>query len=75
MSVVSVPRWLGTILGSFAVASAMIRVILPSIARHLQEYRLLTGAMICAGLVFAAYPLFDSAMAMGSLFGVFGLWC
>ena len=55
----------GTILGSFAVASAMIRVILPSIARYLQEYRLLTGAMICAGLVFAAYPLFDSAMAMG----------
>ena len=55
----------GTILGSFAVASAMIRVILPWIARHLQEYRLLTGAMICAGLIFAVYPLFDSALAMG----------
>jgi predicted MFS family arabinose efflux permease len=55
----------GTILGSFAVASAMIRVILPWIARHLQEYRLLTGAMICSGLIFAVYPLFDSALAMG----------
>ena len=55
----------GTILGSFAVASAMIRVVLPWIARRLQEYRLLTGAMLCASLIFAVYPLFDSALAMG----------
>jgi MFS family permease len=55
----------GTILGSFAVASALIRVVLPWVARHLQEYRLLTGAMICAGSIFAVYPLFDSALAMG----------
>lgn len=55
----------GTILGSFAVASAMIRVVLPWVARRLQEYRLLTGAMVCASLIFAVYPLFDSALAMG----------
>ena len=55
----------GTILGSFAVASAMIRVVLPWIARRLQEYRLLTGAMVCASLIFAVYPFFDSALAMG----------
>ena len=55
----------GTILGSFAVASALIRVILPLVARHLQEYRLLTGAMICAGLIFAVYPMVDSALGMG----------
>jgi MFS family permease len=54
----------GSILGAFAVASAIIRVVLPWIARRLQEYRLLTGAMILASLIFAIYPLFDSAMAM-----------
>jgi MFS family permease len=54
----------GSILGSFAVASAVIRVVLPWIARRLQEYRLLSGAMVCASLIFAAYPFFDSAMAM-----------
>jgi MFS family permease len=54
----------GSILGSFAVASAAIRVVLPWIARRLQEYRLLSGAMVCASLIFAAYPFFDSAMAM-----------
>ena len=55
----------GTILGSFAVASATIRVVLPWIARHLQEYRLLTGAMVFASIIFAVYPLFESAVAMG----------
>ena len=54
----------GSILGAFAVASALIRVVLPWIARRLQEYRLLTGAMVLASLIFAIYPLFDSAMAM-----------
>lgn len=54
----------GSILGAFAVASAIIRVILPWIARRLQEFRLLTGAMVLASVVFAIYPLFSSAMAM-----------
>ncbi len=54
----------GSILGAFDVASALIRVVLPWIARRLQEYRLLTGAMVLASLIFAIYPLFDSAMAM-----------
>jgi hypothetical protein len=30
--------------------------------------------MICAGLIFAVYPLFDSALGHGHLFGLFGLW-
>ena len=55
----------GAILGSFAVASALIRVVLPWIARRLQEYRLLTGAMVLAGLIFAIYPFVESAFAMG----------
>jgi MFS family permease len=55
----------GTILGSFAVASALIRVFLPWIARRLQEYRLLTGAMVLAGLIFGIYPFFESPFAMG----------
>jgi MFS family permease len=55
----------GTILGSFAVASALIRVILPWIARRLQEYRLLTGAMILAAVIFGIYPFFELPFAMG----------
>jgi MFS-type transporter involved in bile tolerance (Atg22 family) len=55
----------GTILGSFAIASALIRVILPWIARRLQEYRLLTGSMILAAAIFAIYPFFELPFAMG----------
>ena len=55
----------GTILGSFAIASALIRVILPWIARRLQEFRLLTGAMILAAAIFAIYPFFELPFAMG----------
>jgi MFS family permease len=55
----------GTILGSFAVASALIRVILPWIARRLQEYQLLAGAMILAAVIFGTYPFFESPLAMG----------
>ena len=55
----------GTILGSFAIASALIRFILPWIARRLQEYRLLTGAMILAAAIFAIYPFFELPFAMG----------
>ncbi len=63
----------GAILGAFAVASAVIRVLLPWIARRLQEYRLLAGAMILAGLIFGIYPFFESAMAMGICSVVLGL--
>ena len=55
----------GTILGSFAVASALTRLVLPWIARHLQEYRLLTASMVLSGLIFAVYPFVNSALAMG----------
>lgn len=55
----------GAILGSFAVASALIRMVLPWIARRLQEYRLLTGAMVLAGLIFGIYPFFELPFAMG----------
>jgi MFS family permease len=55
----------GTILGSFAVSSALIRVILPWIARRLQEYRLLAGAMILAAIIFGIYPFFESPLTMG----------
>ncbi len=55
----------GFILGSFAVASALIRVVLPMVAKHLEEFRILTIAMVMAALIFAVYPFMHSPMAMG----------
>ena len=55
----------GFILGSFAVASALIRVVLPRVAKHLEEFRILTIAMVMTALIFAVYPFTQSPMGMG----------
>jgi MFS family permease len=55
----------GFILGSFAVASALIRVVLPKVAKHLEEFRILTIAMIMTALIFAVYPFMQSPTGMG----------
>jgi hypothetical protein len=57
------PSW-----GLFAIASALIRVILPWIARRLQEYRLLTGAMILAAAIFGNLSILRIAIRHGRLF-------
>ncbi len=56
---------IGTILGVFALAAATIRVVLPLIAAHLQEWAVIATAMAGTALVFAVYPLLDSPWAMG----------
>jgi MFS family permease len=56
---------IGTILGVFALAAATIRVLLPLIAAHLQEWAVIATAMAGTALVFAVYPLLDSPWAMG----------
>jgi len=55
----------GFILGSFAVASALIRVVLPKVAKHLEEFRILTIAMVMTALIFAVYPFTQTPMGMG----------
>lgn len=56
---------IGTILGGFAVAAALVRVVLPMIAAYLKEWALITGAMAATAVLFAVYPLLHSALAMG----------
>ncbi|WP_299511009.1 MFS transporter [uncultured Limnohabitans sp.] len=55
----------GSILGSFALAAAFIRVCLPFISRHVKEHQIITGAMVCTAMLFAIYPLMPSALTMG----------
>ncbi len=63
----------GTILGAFAIAAAFIRVCLPFISRHLKEHQIITGAMVCTGLLFGAYPFMPSPLAMGICSVLLGL--
>ena len=56
---------IGLVLGVFATAVTAIRLVIPAFAHRLRESHVLVGAMLGAGLVFAVYPLFRTAWAMG----------
>ena len=56
---------IGSILGAFAVAAAVIRVLMPLVAERLRERVVVAGAMVATALLFSVYPLLGSALAMG----------
>jgi MFS family permease len=56
---------IGSILGAFAIAAAVIRVMLPVIASRSSERGVILTSTIVTALVFAVYPLLDAAWAMG----------
>ena len=56
---------IGLVLGVFAAAVALIRIVIPALAHRLRENEVLVGAMACTVAVFLVYPLVRSAWAMG----------
>ena len=64
---------IGTILGAFAVAAAVIRVCLPWIARHWHEHQIVTAAMVSTGVLFGLYPFMPNPWAMGLCSVLLGL--
>ena len=63
----------GTILGSFAIAAATIRICLPWISRHVHEYQIITASMVCTAVLFGLYPFMSTAWAMGACSVMLGL--
>lgn len=64
---------IGAILGAFAIAAALIRVVIPFFAARLREHHVVTAAMLVTMLIFAAYPFMRSALAMGACSVLLGL--
>ena len=56
---------IGSILGAFALAAAAIRVVMPLVAAHLREWKVLVVAMLVTAVLFGLYPWMPSALAMG----------
>ena len=56
---------IGTILGAFALAAALIRVLMPLIAAHLTEWKVLAFSMLATAVLFGAYPVMRTALGMG----------
>ncbi len=64
---------IGSILGAFAIAAAVIRLLMPLVAEHLREHAVVAGAMVITALLFGVYPLLTSALAMGLCSVLLGL--
>ncbi|WP_043006733.1 MFS transporter [Comamonas testosteroni] len=57
---------IGSILGAFAIAAAVIRLLMPIITRHMAESQVVLGAMVAACALFVAYPFMPGAWSMGA---------
>jgi MFS family permease len=64
---------IGTILGGFAVAAAVVRVFLPMLAARVHEWALIVFAMVATALIYAVYPLMHAPLAMGICSALLGL--
>ena len=64
---------IGSILGAFAIAAAVIRLLMPLVAERLREHAVVAGAMLITALLFGVYPLLTSALAMGLCSVLLGL--
>ena len=56
---------IGTILGVFAIAATLIRMLMPLVTRHLSEWVVVLSAMIVTSALFVLYPLMPGAWSMG----------
>ena len=56
---------IGMILGAFAIAAAVVRVLLPLLASRIKEWAVITVAMGLTSVLFGVYPFLQSPWAMG----------
>jgi MFS family permease len=64
---------IGAILGAFAIAATLVRVLLPVLASHIHEWVVVTAAMAVTAVMFVIYPLMATPWAMGMCSVVLGL--
>jgi MFS family permease len=64
---------IGAILGSFAVAAACVRLVMPLLAARLKEWVVVSGAMLVTALLFAVYPFMHAPLSMGVCSVLLGL--
>lgn len=64
---------IGSILGAFAIAATVIRLVMPWVSAHLKEGAVIGTAMVSTALLFALYPLAQGAWLMGLLSVLLGL--
>jgi predicted MFS family arabinose efflux permease len=56
---------IGAILGAFAIAATVVRVVLPFVATRVNEWTVVGSAMLATAVLFVAYPFMATPLAMG----------
>jgi len=64
---------IGGILGAFALAATLVRVVMPVFAARMREWAVIASAMVITALLFGVYPFMTSALAMGVCSVLLGL--
>jgi predicted MFS family arabinose efflux permease len=64
---------IGSILGGFAVAATLIRLMLPVLVGRLHEWQIITGAMLVTSMLLGIYPFTQQAWAMAVCSVLLGL--
>lgn len=64
---------IGLILGAFAIATMVVRMVVPLFLKDVSEWTAILYAMAVAGVVYALYPRFSSLEALLALSFVLGL--
>jgi MFS family permease len=64
---------IGLVLGSFSVATFVVRAFLPALSRRLTAWPLLTASLAIAGAAFFLFPLLERAPLLMALAFVLGL--
>ncbi|MEK6594485.1 MAG: MFS transporter [Pseudomonadota bacterium] len=64
---------IGAILGVFALATFVIRIVLSALARRFSEAQILTYAIFVAACAFVLFPVFQNAYALAAVAFLLGL--
>jgi predicted MFS family arabinose efflux permease len=66
---------IGTVLGVFALATFVIRIVLPRLTKKSREAEILTYAIFVAAFAFVLFPFFQNAYALAAIAFLLGLGC
>lgn len=64
---------IGAVLSAFAAATFIVRFAMPAIARRVGEHRVLTGALLIAGLAYLAFPFAQGVFTLLAISFFLGL--
>jgi predicted MFS family arabinose efflux permease len=64
---------IGIVLGVFALATFVIRIVLPRLVKHSSEAEILTYSIFVAACAFALFPFFQGAVTLAAIAFLLGL--